>query len=257
MKFMLRYKLLTTLLILVLLFSLNLTASAELDFDFFIKLFSVEKDELDYFAKFDISNDNLSTILYFYSNADRTLTRDQFSYLMKHRYNWRELSIYFGLPPVMFDDEVIRLRRPNRERMQVPLDRKRYKDRYKTKKTEEKVELNPGKYEYYYRNKIRDIEEKIEVKQNKYEYYYKSNQMEEKLSVHMVTNKYEYYFKNFYTGREIKKEGRGRPIDSERLYQELREKYKEDDDYKDDEDDDENEDEDNNINFKFKIEFNF
>src|SRR6056297_3779254 len=143
---MAKYKIFTITFIFVFLLSFSLTASSELDFDFVIKLFSVEKDELDYFAKFDISNDNLSTILYFYSSADRTLTRDQFRYLMKHRYNWRELSIYFGLPPVMFDDEVIRLRRSNRERMQVPLDKKRYKDRYKTKNIEEKVELNPGKY---------------------------------------------------------------------------------------------------------------
>src|SRR6056297_4344314 len=234
---MAKYKIFTITFIFVFLLSFSLTASSELDFDFFIKLFNVDKDELDYFAKFDISNDNLSTILYFYSNADRTLTRDQFNYLMQQSYNWRELSIYFGLPPVMFDDKVIRLRRPNRERMQVPLDRKKYKNKFKTKNIEEKVELNPGKYEYYYRNKARDIEEKIEVKQNKYEYFYKSNKMEEKLSAHNQTNNYEYYYKNFKTGKEIKKEGQGRLINSEKIYSELREEYEKEEDKKDSEQD--------------------
>lgn len=253
-EFMQKSRLIVLVLIFTLLFSINVKADSDLDIDFFIRLFSVDQDKVDYFASFDISNDNLSTILYLYSNADRTLTRNQFRDLMRENYSWRELSIYFGLPPIMFDDDVIKLRRPNRNRIQVPLGRKRYQKKYKSKNIEERVNLNPGKYEYYYRDKLRGTEEKIEVKQNKYEYYYKSNYMEEKLEVHMVTNKYEYYYKNFYSGREIKKEGRGRPIDSDRLYRELKEKIenkeKEEKNNKDDDDD-------SGINFSFKIKFNF
>ena len=243
-----KYSMLTLVLILILLFSVNVQASSDLDVDFFIKLFNVEKDQIDYFAKFDISNDNLSTILYFYSNADRTLTKDQFRYLRQRSYNWRELSIYFGLPPIMFEDKPLKLRRPKRERMQVPFGKKRYSNRRKTNNIEEKVELNPGKYEYYYKNKARDIEEKIEVKQNKYEYYYKSNQMEEKLEVHMKTYKYEYHFEDFLTGREIKKEGRGQYIEPDKLYRELQEKY--DKSVK-------SEEPENKVNFNIKIKFNF
>jgi len=249
-----KYSILISLfLIILLLIPFGNIQASDLDVDFFIKLFNIQKDKIDYFAKFDISNDNLSTMLYLYSNADRELDRNQFEHIVNDNYNWRELSIYFGLPPVLFDDEVIRLRRPNRYRMQVPLGKKHYSNRYKTNSVEEKVDLNPGKYEYYYKNKLNDIEEKIEVKQNKYEYYYKNNYMEEKLSVHMVTNKYEYEYKNSRTGERIKKEGRGKPISSERLYNRLRKEYN-------DKYDDQNETEekkDNKIQFNFQIKFSF
>ena len=249
-----KYSILISLfLIILLLIPFGNIQASDLDVDFFIKLFNIQKDKIDYFAKFDISNDNLSTMLYLYSNADRELDRNQFEHIVNDNYNWRELSIYFGLPPVLFDDEVIRLRRPNRYRMQVPLDKKHYKNRYKTNSVEERVDLNPGNYEYYYKNKLNDIEEKIEVKQNKYEYYYKNNYMEEKLSVHMVTNKYEYEYINSRTGERIKKEGRGKPISSERLYKRLREEYNN----KYNEQSETKEQNESKIQFNFQIKFSF
>ncbi|MFO7815182.1 MAG: hypothetical protein R6V14_05550 [Halanaerobiales bacterium] len=242
-------------LIIILSISGTISASSDLDLDFFSRIFNIEKDKLDYFTKFDIPNDDLSTIFYLYSNGDRTLSRNQFEHLANNEYNWRELSIYFGLPPIMFEDEVIKLRRPQRDRMQVPFDKKRYENSRKTENIEEKVNITPGKYEYYYRDKGRNIEEKIEVKQNKYEYYYKSNNMEEKLTAHTETNKYEYYYKNFKTGKEIKKEGRGRPIDPDKIYRELREEYEEKEDIKDSEQ--EQEDNDGLFQFDFNIKLNF
>ena len=239
-------------LVIILLIPVTLSASSDLDIDFFARIFNVEDDKLDYFTKFDISNDNLSTIFYLYSNGGRTISKNQFEYLANNQYNWRELSIYFGLPPIMFEDKLVKLRRPQRNRMQVPFNKKHYKNSRKTKNVEEKINMSPGKYEYYYRNKDRNIEEKIEVKQNKYEYYYKSNKMEEKLSAHNQTNNYEYYYKNFKTGKEIKKEGQGRLINSEKIYSELREEYEKEEDKKDSE-----QDVGSSIQFDFKIRFSF
>ncbi|MCF8000504.1 MAG: hypothetical protein K9K76_01415 [Halanaerobiales bacterium] len=232
-----------------------ISESLTLDTDFFSQLFNIEKDKLDYFIQFDLPEEDLSTIFYLYSNGDRTLSRNQFEYLANNQYNWRELSIYFGLPPIMFEDEIIKLRRPRRDRMQVPFDKKKYKNSRKTKNIEEKINMSPGKYEYYYRNKANDIEEKIEVKQNKYEYYYKSNNMKEKLTAHMKTNKYEYYYKNIKTGKEIKKEGYGNSIDPKIIYENLRKKYEE----KEDMEDNEPKQEDNGslFSFDFNIKINF
>jgi hypothetical protein len=217
-------------LVIILLIPVTISASSDLDINFFARIFNVEDDKLDYFTKFDISNDDLSTIFYLYSNGDRTISKNQFEYLANNQYNWRELSIYFGLPPIMFEDEVVKLRRPQRNRMQVPFNKKSYKNSRKTK----------------------NVEEKIEVKQNKYEYYYKSNKMEERLSAHNQTNKYEYYYKNFETGKEIKKEGQGRLINSDKIYSELREEYEKEEDKKDSE-----QDVGSSIQFDFKIEFSF
>jgi|AntRauTorckE6833_2_1112554.scaffolds.fasta_scaffold00740_6 hypothetical protein len=239
--------LISLFLIILLLIPFGNIQALDLDVDFFIKLFNIGQDKLDYFADFDMSNEDLSTILYLYSNADRELTKDQFENIDRSKYDWRELSIYFGLPPILFDNEIIKLRRPNRYRMQVPLGETRYKNRYKTNSVEESVNLNPGRYQYYYKNKLNDIEEKIDVKQNKYEYYYKSNYIEEQLSVHMVTNKYEYHYRNLRTGERIKKEGVGKPIKSDRVYNQLREEY-----YKTD-----NEENDNEKGLNFQIKFNF
>lgn len=249
-KFMNKFRIIAFILIISLIFSLNIEAASDLDINFFAKLFNVERNKLDYFANFNINNDKLSSIFYLYSNADRTLTKNQFEHLMKNDYNWRELAIYFGLPPIIFEDEVIKLRRTSRSSMEVPLGEQKYQKRHKTKYIEEKINLNPGKYEYYYKNKANNIEEKITVKQNKYEYFYKSNQMEEKLTVQMVTNKYSYYYKNFNSGQTIKKEGEGKPIDSDIIYRELQEEYNKEEVQKEDNTD-------YGLDFNFKINLNF
>ena len=233
----------------------TISASLDLDLDFISRVFNIEKEKLDYFTQFEIPKEDLSTIFYLYSNGDRTLSRNQFEYLANNQYNWRELSIYFGLPPIMFEDEIIKLRRPHRNRMQVPFDKKRFKNSRQTKNIEEKINMSPGKYEYYYKNKANDIEEKIEVKQNKYEYYYKSNNMKEKLTAHMKTNKYEYYYKNIKTGKEIKKEGRGNPIDPKMIHENLRVKYEEKEDMEENET--KQEDNDSLFSFDFNIKINF
>lgn len=232
-----------------------ISESLDLDMDFFSELFNIEKEKLDYFTQFDLPEEDLSTIFYLYSNGDRTLSKNQFEHLANNKYNWRELSIYFGLPPIMFEDEIIRLKRPNRDRMQVPFDKKKYENSRKTENIDEEVKMTPGKYNYYYKNKNRNIEEKTVVKQNKYEYYYKSNNMEERLTAHMKTYEYEYYYKNFNTGKEIKKEGQGQPIEPDRVYSKLRDEYEKEEEIKDSEQ--EQEDDGSLFPFDFDINLDF
>ncbi len=256
-------------LLAVLIFS-SLGAAEELDdFDksLFIRVFKdVGSDDLDYMARLGLSSKDISLVLYYYSSSGRRLDEDDLREIARNRERIRNFHRYFGIPHIIFDDDLIRFRHPRRDRHYPPLNSKKYDKKYNFKGGSEKVRVRGNNYEYKYNNRITGVEEKIEIKEMKYEYYYKDRNMVEMLNVHYGSRKYQYYYKNLNSGRTIKKEGRGRVLDRDVVYEEIKEEYYEleekdknhkdnddDDDYDDDDDDDDDEDDDSSISFKIEI----
>ena len=257
-----------TLLSLVLLFILASisTAAAEIDdFDknLLIRVFKdVDSEDVEYMARLGLDSRDISLILYYYSNSDKKLDEDELDRLVRNRERINEFHYYFGMPAIIFDDELVKFRHPYRERHFPPLDAKKYDKKYKFNGGTEIIKVRGNNYDYKYNNKRTGVEEKIEIKNQKYEYYYRDQNMIERLEVHHANNKYSYYYRNLNTGRTIKKEGRGRRADKYNVYEELRERYnemEEDDDWdNDDDNDDYDQDDDNNdsgidIQFDIKI----
>ena len=189
--------------------------------------------------------------------ADKKLDKAELDRLLRNRERINEFHRYFGMPAIIFNDDLVRFRHPYRERHFPPFNTKKYDKKYKINGGTEIIKVRGNNYDYRYNNKRTGVEEKIEIKNKKYEYYYRDRNMMEKLEVHHANNKYSYYYKNFNNGRTIKKEGRGRKANKYSVYEELKEKYRdlEDDDYYEDEyeDDDNDEDDDNGIDVKFDI----
>lgn len=158
------------------------------------------------------------------------------------------------MPQIIFDDDLVRFRHPKRKRHFPPLNTKKYDKKYKFKGGTEIIKVRGNNYDYKYNNNRTGVEEKIEIKNQKYEYYYRDQNMIEKLEVHHANKKYSYYFKNLNTGKIIRKEGRGRRIDKDLIYRELKEKYHKENENWDNKDDEPEKENDDNINFKLDIE---
>jgi len=254
-------KIIVLTLLTILLFT-SISAAVDLDdFDksLFIRVFKdVDSDDLDYMARLGLNSRDIGLVLYYYSNSGKELDEDELREIARNRERLRDFHRYFGMPHIIFDDDLIRFRHPRRDRHYPPLDTKKYDRKFEFKGGTEIIKIRGNNYDYKYNNRYTGVEEKIEIKKQKYEYYYKDKNMIEMLDVHFVTNKYSYYYKNLNTGRTIKREGRGRIADKDLIYEELRKEYYEledqnnnNKDNKKDKDDDK--DDDSNINFKIEI----
>lgn len=251
-----------TILSVVLIFILSSISAAALELDDFdknllIRVFKdVESEDVEYMAKLGLDSKDISLILYYYSNSDKKLDKDELDRLVRNRERINEFHRYFGMPAIIFEEELVRFRHPYRERHFPPLDTKKYDKKYAFNGGTETIKVRGNNYDYKYTNQRTGVEEKIEIKNQKYEYYYRDRNMIEMLDVHHANNKFSYYYKNLNTGRTIKKEGRGRKTNKYNVYEELKERYNEleDDDYWDDEDDyDQDDNDDNGIDIKFDI----
>lgn len=264
-------KIIVLTLLTILLFT-SISAAVELDdFDksLFVRVFKdVDSDDLDYMARLGLNSRDISLVLYYYSNSGKELNEDDLREIARKRERLRDFHRYFGMPHIIFDDDLIRFRHPRRDRHYPPLDVNKYDRKFEFRGGTEKIKIRGNNYDYKYNNRYTGVEEKIEIKKQKYEYYYKDENMIEMLDVHYVTNKYSYYYKNLNNGRTIKREGRGRIANKDLIYEELKERYyeledqnknnknnknhKKDNNYYDD-DDDSDEDDDSNISFKIEI----
>lgn len=252
----------------VLIFS-SLAAAVELDdFDknLFVRVFKdVDSEDIEYMAELGLDSKDISLVLYYYSNSNKRLDRDDLDELVRNRERINEFHYYFGMPSIIFDDDLVRFRHPYRERHFPPLNSKKYDKKYEFNGGTEIIKVRGKNYDYKYNNQKTGVEEKIEIKNQKYEYYYKDRNMIERLEVHHANNKYSYYYKNLNSGRVIQKEGTGRRVNRDIVYQELKEQYREmdqddydDDDFYDDEgeyyeENDDSDDDDSGVNVQFDI----
>ncbi len=259
-------KIIVLTLLTILVFT-SISAAVDLDdFDksLFIRVFKdVDSDDLDYMAKLGLNSRDISLVLYYYSNSGKELDEEELRNIALTRERLRDFHRYFGLPYIIFDDELIRFRHPRRDRHYPPFDVNKYDKKFEFEGGSEKIKVRGPNYEYKYNNKFTGVEEKIEIKKQKYEYYYKDDNMIEMLDVHYANNKYSYYYKNLNSSRTIKKEGRGRIAERDLIYEELKERYYELEDqtedkkdHKKDNDDKTKDDADNDSNISFKIEIN-
>lgn len=256
-----------TVLSLVIIFVLSSISAAAVELDDFdknllIRVFKdVDSEDVEYMARLGLDSRDISLILYYYSSSDKKLDKDELDRLVRNRERINEFHRYFGMPAIIFDDELVRFRHPYRKRHFPPLNTKKYDKKYEFKGGVETIKVRGNNYDYKYNNQRTGVEEKIEIKNQKYEYYYRDRNMIERLEVHHANNKYSYYYKNLNTGRTVKKEGRGRKADKYNVYEELRERYNdlEDEDWNHQDDDsydqDENQDDsdDNGIDVQFEI----
>jgi len=234
-------------------------AAAELDdFDknLLIRVFKdVDSDDVEYMARLGLDSRDISLILYYYSSSDKRLDKDELDRLVRNRERINEFHRYFGMPSIIFDDDLVRFRHPYRERHFPPINSKKYDKKYEFNGGSETIKVRGNNYDYKYNNKRTGVEEKIEIKNQKYEYYYRDRNMIEKLEVHHANKKYSYYYENLNTGRTIKKEGRGRKADKYNVYEELKERYNDldDEDWDDGYDNDEGHDNKIDVQFEIKI----
>lgn len=188
------------------------------------KAYNIDQDQLNFFAKFNLTNQELSLVFYLYANSNRTVTESDIDFIITNKDNWPKLSWYFGLPPILMESEIIYFHRHQHSRIQPPITNEKYEKKRTNEYEEEKLEIKPGKYEYFYKNTRLGLEEKVEIKKNKYSYYYQDKYITEKLEVKYPSYHYEYYYKNHNTGVEIKKEGIGQPLNPDVFYQNLEKK---------------------------------
>jgi len=213
----------------------------------------VDSEDVEYMARLGLDSKDISLILYYYSNSDKKLDKDELDRLVRNRERINEFHRYFGMPAIIFDDELVRFRHPYRERHFPPFNTKKYDKKYDINGGTEIIKVRGNNYDYSYNNKRTRVEEKIEIKNQKYEYYYRDRTMIEKLEVHHANNKYSYYYENLNTGRTIKKEGRGRKADKYNVYEELKERYRDLEENDRDQNYDNDDSDDNGIDIKFDI----
>ncbi len=200
---------------------------SDFDKELFISVFkNVNSDEIDYMARLGLDNEEIGLVLYYYSNADKVLDRNEIKKIVENKESINDFHLYLGMPAIIFEDDLVKLRHPYRERHFPPINEKKYDKTSSHNNKFERVKIRGNNYEYEYQDKKLGIEEKINIKNKKYEYKYKDKNMTEKLEVNYANYKYEYYYKNLNTGRIIKKEGRGEPLNENNVYQEIK-KYHE------------------------------
>ncbi|SJZ52824.1 hypothetical protein [Selenihalanaerobacter shriftii] len=199
--------------------------------DFVKNVFNIEDQKIRYFKKFDLKPEELSFILYLHSMSNRPVTDKEVNFIISNKNNWGRVTWHFGLPPIMFEEEILTFRHPmqTRSRLYLPLGKTGHKSRHRGF-IKEKLNVDYNKYEYKYENKRAKIKEKIEIKLDKYEYKYENRRsgIKEKLEVKYPSYKYEYHYINRMTGKNIKQEGIGRPINPRIFYKNLRNKKDED-----------------------------
>ncbi|MEJ6949469.1 hypothetical protein [Natronospora cellulosivora (SeqCode)] len=230
-------------------FSLQ-TVQAQNSIEFYLNLFNITQNQYDYIAELNLSNKDLSFVLYLYSNSDRSINEDDLEFIKNHRNNLSQLSLYFGMPPIIFEDGLIELhnQNPGRRRLLPTSNRRNFEEKHTGRYEEEIIRRRGNTYTYTYKNSRYNITEKIESKNNKYEYYYSDSNVTEKLKVIFANNKYEYYFKNHRSGEVIRKEGRGQRLDPKTFYKELEQKQIKEEQEKESG---------FNFNFGFDFKFNF
>jgi len=190
------------------------------------RIFNIGDKEINYFKNLNISREELGLILYLYSLSNKEITANDIDFIVKNKDNMARLTWYLGLPPIIFEDGIITLHHPKLDRTLPPLGQRVYQNKRKGP-IKEKIDIDDKKYEYD--NKPAKIKEKIEIKSDKYEYKYQNRRLgiEEKLEVKYPSYKYEYHYKNTRTGENIKKEGRGYPLNPKYFYQRLKDKKEE------------------------------
>ncbi|NLG83894.1 MAG: hypothetical protein GX493_04640 [Firmicutes bacterium] len=189
------------------------------DVDFLAVTFNVDRAAVIRLSRYGLDTRELTLVLYLHAVVGRPLTEADLRFIAAER-NWARLAWYYGLPPVVFEDGLLILRRPWRARVHPPLGRKEYRHRYKGL-YEETLEIRPGRYEYTYRNKRLGVEERLEITHDKYEYKYKDRFIEERLRVDLRTYRYEYSYENRRTGEDVRRSGLGRPLTPELLYRQV------------------------------------
>lgn len=188
------------------------------------EVFNIKKEKLKHFNNFNLEPEELSLVFYLHSVSNRPIGNKEIQFILKHKEDWSKITWYFGLPPIMFEDEIITFRHPPTSRqLFLPVEKKRY-EATRRGVVEEKLEVKHNKYEYTYRNKRSKIKEKIEIKHNKYNYHYTNKRLgiKETLQVKYPSYRYTYHYKNKRTGERIKKRGRGRPLSPKIFYHKLR-----------------------------------
>ena len=192
--------------------------SSAIEIDFLCKSFGMDTAKITYFTKYNFTSEELGLVLYFYSVSGRPINSGEVDYIVKNKGNWAQLSWYFGVPPIMLEDGILKFRHPARVKNYPPMGKSEFKHEGKG----EKVDFKKDKYEYEYTDKSLGIEEKLEIKKDKYSYRYSDKYCEEKLEVKYPSYRYEYHYKDKKTGKEIKKSGTGRPIDPTFFYKTLK-----------------------------------
>ncbi|TDX52343.1 hypothetical protein [Orenia marismortui] len=213
--------------------------SKDKDTKFLTDNFKVEQEKIDYFSRLGLSSEEMSLVFYLYSASNRPITKSEISFIVKNKADWSKLAWYFGVPPIILEDGILRFKHSSHSRLSLPLGRENY-SRERRGRFNEKISSKKNKYEYTYEDKRLAIQEKIEIKKNKYEYKYENKHLGiiERLEVKYPANKYEYFYYNRNTGERIKKSGRGKPFNPSYFYSKLKE---------------EKEEKDNNINFSVNI----
>ncbi len=217
----------TTLLsILLVLVSVNVLA---IDEAFFANTFGVGESELNYFDKRDIDDEDLATILYLYSNSNRTLTKEKFEFIMRNEYKWSELAVKLGMPPVMFKDGVLKLMRPDTggDRLEADIQKSRFGANYITDDDRpfgvyDRIKYNNDKFVSNFSNRKAGASERIDIGKNWYRFNYRSMSSQEMLKINRNTNKYEYHYINMDTGEEIMQSGKAISLDADLLYTNLK-----------------------------------
>ncbi|ADQ14450.1 hypothetical protein [Halanaerobium hydrogeniformans] len=225
-------------LTLIIIFLLSVTAAAvsldDFDKELLIRVYNdLDSDDLEYMARLGLNSKDISLILYYYSNSGQKLDEHELRNIARKRGSLEKYHHNFWLPNVIFEDSLIRLRHPRRQRLLPPLDSKNYDRKREYRGGIETVRVRGHNYDYSYYNEARGIEEEIEIKNQKYDYYYRDRNMIEKLSVHYANNRYSYYYEDLNTGRTIEKDGRGRQLSRDTVYNQLKDSYQEETDDKD------------------------
>ncbi|MGM0602402.1 MAG: ankyrin repeat domain-containing protein [Bacillota bacterium] len=216
-------KIFSLTLILIFLFSTASFADSAEDFDkeLYSEIYKdLSSDDLEYMARLGFNSEDISLILYYYSNSGRKLDYDQLRNIARKKDKLEEYSHNFWLPKIIFDDSLISLKRPKRERILPPLDSKDFSRSREYSGGIERVQVSPD-YLYSYFNNEKRIEEKIKIKKQEYDYHYSDKNMVEKLNVDYTSNIYSYYYKNKKTGQILEKQARGRKLTREIVYNEL------------------------------------
>jgi len=213
------------ILTLILIFLLSTVTFATSLKDFDMELLSgvykeLNFEDLEYMDSLGFNNKDISLILYYYSNSGQKLDYDKLRNIAKRKDELEDYSHNFWLPKIIFDDSLIRLRRPKRSRLLPPLDTKNYSKSREYRGGLERIQVSSS-YLYSYFNNSKKIEEVIEIESQKYYYNYSDENMVEKLNIDYTSNIYSYYYKNKKTGKIIEKEAKGRKLTREIVYNEL------------------------------------